>query len=106
MEDVKESPPEPLGLQNESIAESPHLERELLRRIMKELSRGNARRAVPSWLIPREILLMLLRPRDPDIRETIIPAATEAEQKIASDDIFQRDVGHYERKSRETGGQQ
>ena len=52
--------PEPLGLQNESIAESPHLERELLRRIIKELSGGNAR-------------------RDPDARETITPAATEAE---------------------------
>ena len=41
---------------------------------MKELSGGNARRAVP-W----EIWLMLLRPRDPDARETITPAATEAE---------------------------
>ena len=40
---------------------------------------GNARRAVPSWSIPKEIKLMLLRPRDPDIRETITPAATEAE---------------------------
>ena len=75
MGDVKES----LGLQNESIAESLHLERELLRRIMKELSGGNARRAVPSWSIPREIWLMLLRPRDPDARETTTPAATEAE---------------------------
>ena len=46
---------------------------------MKELSRGNARHAVPSWSIPREIWLMLLRPRDPDARETITPAATEAE---------------------------
>ena len=74
---AKWPPPEPLGLQNESIAESHHLERELLRRIMKELSGGNARRAVPSWSIPREIWLMLLRP--PDARETITPAATEAE---------------------------
>ena len=46
---------------------------------MKELSGANARRAVPSWSIPREIWLMLLRPRDPDARETITPAATEAE---------------------------
>ena len=76
---AKWPPPEPPGLQKESLAESPHLERELLRRIMKELSRGNARRAVPSWSIPREIWLMLLRPRDPDTRETITPAATEAE---------------------------
>ena len=77
---AKLPPPEPLGLQNESIAKSPHLERELLRRIMKELSGGNARRAVPSWSIAkREIWLMLLRPRDPDARETITPAATEAE---------------------------
>ena len=30
---------------NESVAESPRLERELLRRIMKELSGGKARRA-------------------------------------------------------------
>ena len=47
---------------------------------MKELSRGNARRAVPSWSIPREIWLMLLHPRDPDTRDTITPAV--------SDDIF------------------
>ena len=70
--------PRPLGLHRESLTAPPHLERELLRRIMKELSRGNARRAVPSWSIPREIWRMLLRPRDPDIRETITPAATEA----------------------------
>ena len=76
---AKWPPPEPLGLQKESLAESPHLERELLRRIMKEFSRGNARRALPSWSIPREIWLMLLRPRDPDTRETSTPAATEAE---------------------------
>ena len=46
---------------------------------MKELSRGNARRAVPSWSIPSKIWLMLLRPRDSDTSETITPAATEAE---------------------------
>ena len=86
--------PEPLGLQNESIAESPHLERELLRRIMKKLSGRNARRAVMSWSIPREIWLMLLRPRDPDARETML------------NNRLLRDVGHYERNSRKTGGQQ
>ena len=63
--------PDPLVLQRESLTETPRPERDLLRRIMKELARGNVRCAVPSWSIPREIWLMLLRPRDPDIRETI-----------------------------------
>ena len=76
---AKWPPPDPLGLQRESLTEPPRPERELLRRIMKELARGNARHAVPSWSIPREIWLMLLRPRDPDIRETTTPVATEAE---------------------------
>ena len=76
---AKWPPPDPLGLQRESLTEPPRPERELLTRIMKELARGNARRAVPSWSIPREIWLMLLCPRDPDIRETTTPVATEAE---------------------------
>ena len=93
-------------LQNESIAESSHLERELLRRIMKELSRGKARRAVPSSSIPREIWLMLLRPRDPDARETITTAATEAElNNRLLQTTSSKEVGHYERNSRKTGGQ-
>ena len=50
----------------------------LLHRITKELAKGKARRAVPPWSIPREIWLMMLRPRDPDILETNMPTVTEA----------------------------
>ena len=45
----------------------------LLHRITKELAKGKARRAVPPWSIPREIWLMMLRPRDPDILVTNTP---------------------------------
>ena len=48
-------------------------------RITKELAKGKARRAVPPWSIAREIWLMMLRPRDPDILETNMPAATETD---------------------------
>ena len=80
--------------------------RQLLRRIMKELVRGSARRAVPSWSITREIGLMLLRPRDPDIRETTTPVATEAElNNRLLRTTSSKDVGHCERNSRETVSQ-
>ena len=51
----------------------------LLHRITKELAKGKARRAVPPWSIPREIWLMVLRPRDPDMLETNMPTATETD---------------------------
>ena len=42
----------------ETNLQNHHFQGELLRRIAKELARGNARRAVPSWSIPREISLI------------------------------------------------
>ena len=43
------------------------------------LQKEKARRAVPPWSILREIWLMMLRPRDPDILETNMPTATETD---------------------------
>ena len=53
--------------------------KKLLSGITKELAKGNVRRAVPSLSIPREIWLMMLRPRNPDIHETNRPTVTEGD---------------------------
>ena len=53
--------------------------KKLLSGITKELAKENVRRAVPSWSIPREIWLMMLRTHDPDIHETNRPTVTEAD---------------------------
>ena len=66
-----------LELQRGPLATAPT--NKLLHRITKELAKGKARRAVPPWSIPREIWLMMLRPRDPDILETNMPTATETD---------------------------
>ena len=45
----------------------------------RKLAKGETRRAVPPWSIPREIWLVMLRPRDTDIQETNRPIVTEAD---------------------------
>ena len=77
-EEAKWPRSDPLELQRGPLATAPT--NEFLHRITKELAKGKAHRAVPPWSIPREIWLTMLRPRDPDIVETM----TEAN----SDDIF------------------
>ena len=68
-----------LELQRGSLATAPTPMKKLLPRITKELAKGKARGAVPPWSIPREIWLMMLRPRDPDIQKTNRPIVTEAD---------------------------
>ena len=64
-------------LQRRPLATPPTPMKKLLRRISKELAKGIARRVVPPCSIPREIWLMMLRPRDPDIQETNRPIVTD-----------------------------
>ena len=68
-----------LELQRGPLATAPTPMNKLLGRVTEELAKGKARRAVPPWSIPREIWLMMLRPRDPDILETNRPTVTEAD---------------------------
>ena len=69
--------PRSIGIAEETTRNSSYSIEKLLSRITTELAKGNARRAVPSWSIPRKIWLVVLRPRDPDIHETNRPIVTE-----------------------------
>ena len=97
-----------LELQRGPLATAPTPINKLQCRITKELAEGKARRAVPPWSIPREIWLMMLRPRDPDIQETSRPIVTEADlnNSLLQTTSSKKVAGHHERNTRETSCQQ
>ena len=89
-----------LVLQRGPLATAPT--KKLLNRITKELAK------VPPWSIPREIWLMMFRPRDPDILETNMPTVTEANlnNRLLQTTSSKELLAHHERNTRETSCQQ